>query len=317
MRIPIAVILMLCATAISAYAEDCRPLSYITGVPMNAESVPVIPVMINNTSANMMIDTGGAISQLTWSAAQALGVKPVKDRVFLTDVSGNSSLWSAQTKTFQMGAIHLDNMQFHIAPAPLGSLTGLLAPGLLIHYDLDMDFSNNRLNFFSPDHCEGNVIYWPEKTVGIIPIAWRNGHMTVPITIDGQTVSGIIDTGTLYTTMNREIARWPFGLTRGALGPPLPGHVNGDQKIDTYEHIFSAMTFGDVTVKNVHMHIDFHADSEIKLKDTSPEVIIGMNVLRKLHLYIAFKERKLYVTPPSPDAAKALPPVFDYAAVKP
>lgn len=27
-----------------------------------------------------------------------------------------------------------------------------------------------------------------------------------------------------------------------------------------------------------------------------PTMLIGMNVLHKLHLYIAFKERKLYVT---------------------
>jgi hypothetical protein len=33
-----------------------------------------------------------------------------------------------------------------------------------------------------------------------------------------------------------------------------------------------------------------------------PQVIIGMNVLRKLHIYIAYKEQKLYVTPAAPAA---------------
>jgi hypothetical protein len=40
-----------------------------------------------------------------------------------------------------------------------------------------------------------------------------------------------------------------------------------------------------------------------------PDMLIGMNVLNKLHLYIAFDERKLYVseasTPPKPDEAPA------------
>ena len=36
-------------------------------------------------------------------------------------------------------------------------------------------------------------------------------------------------------------------------------------------------------------------------------MIIGMDVLRKLHMYIAFGERKLYVSPASAPAAKAGP----------
>ena len=37
-----------------------------------------------------------------------------------------------------------------------------------------------------------------------------------------------------------------------------------------------------------------------------PELIIGMNVLRKLHVYMAFGERRLYVSPAS--AGGAPPP---------
>ena len=33
-----------------------------------------------------------------------------------------------------------------------------------------------------------------------------------------------------------------------------------------------------------------------------PELIIGMNVLRKLHVYMAFGERRLYVSPASAGA---------------
>ncbi len=40
-----------------------------------------------------------------------------------------------------------------------------------------------------------------------------------------------------------------------------------------------------------------------------PEIKVGMDVLAKLHLYIAFKERKLYITPADDKAGKMLPAV--------
>ncbi len=33
-----------------------------------------------------------------------------------------------------------------------------------------------------------------------------------------------------------------------------------------------------------------------------PDMLIGMNILSHLHVYIAYKERKLYITPSSPPA---------------
>ena len=31
--------------------------------------------------------------------------------------------------------------------------------------------------------------------------------------------------------------------------------------------------------------------------DEAPKILLGVNVLRQLHMYVAYKERKLYVTP--------------------
>ena len=39
---------------------------------------------------------------------------------------------------------------------------------------------------------------------------------------------------------------------------------------------------------------------------TLPEVIVGMDVLRKLHMYMAFKERRLYLTEAGSDPAASV-----------
>ena len=41
-----------------------------------------------------------------------------------------------------------------------------------------------------------------------------------------------------------------------------------------------------------------------------PDIILGMDILRHLHVYVAYKERKLYISPadaPSPPAAPPVP----------
>ena len=77
-----------------------------------------------------------------------------------------------------------------------------------------------------------------------------------------------------------------------------------------FMHSFHSLAFGEVTVNNplflVQPNIagvrdrdnDLQLNSLIRREDDfpRPDVTIGMDVLRRLHLYFAFAERKLYVT---------------------
>jgi hypothetical protein len=74
--------------------------------------------------------------------------------------------------------------------------------------------------------------------------------------------------------------------------------------------VFKTISFGDVTVTNPHIVvipdiIGLHdpensnrTDSLVKRvdDDLGPDLTIGMDVLKKLHIYIATKEDKLYIT---------------------
>ena len=74
--------------------------------------------------------------------------------------------------------------------------------------------------------------------------------------------------------------------------------------------VFHTLSLGGLKIENPRMSLVpyssgyFQADMQrvtgslitSEKEDTNvPEVIIGMNVLRKLHLYIAPRERKMYV----------------------
>ncbi|HEY4076090.1 MAG TPA: hypothetical protein VGM26_04080, partial [Rhizomicrobium sp.] len=58
-----------------------------------------------------------------------------------------------------------------------------------------------------------------------------------------------------------------------------------------YNYPLQNLSFGDVNVKNPRIQIV--AD---KVWDQS-DLLLGIGILRQLHLYIAYKEKKMYITP--------------------
>ena len=100
------------------------------------------------------------------------------------------------------------------------------------------------------------------------------------------------------------------------------GSFDGNPDHKVFGHVFSSLTFDGVTVTNPHVAVipDLvgskdpnnvsRADSRVRRVDDNigSQLTIGMDVLRKLHLFIAFGERKLYVTPASaPVIAETVP----------
>ena len=59
----------------------------------------------------------------------------------------------------------------------------------------------------------------------------------------------------------------------------------------TFSYPFKTMNFGNVTVNRPHIVIV--PDQMYKQTD----LILGEGILRQLHMYIAYKEKKLYLTP--------------------
>ncbi len=169
---------------------------------------------------------------------------------------------------------------------------------------VDLDFTAGRMNFFMPDHCPGKVIYWPVDTVAAVPITLDATHIVVPVTVDGHAMRATIDTGASRTTMNLTYAQSFFGLSPGS--PDMAEadfHPNGDKSLTVYRHTFSSLSFEGVTVKNPTMIIMpdrinskqniTPTGSHISSRDIAlPQILIGLDILRKLHVYISYKEAR-------------------------
>ena len=312
--------------ATGAAAQDCALARYVTGVSMTAgkTNTMMVPVTINGVSKMMMLDTGGGVSQLTRATLSEFNLPEQRSPSRISDIRGDVSTTRAQVGSLTLGNVSFTGKALQVEADPsLGPpFAGLLSGDLLADYDVDIDFGSSRLNLFSPGTCGEHGLYWTGDAVAVIPFTLSGTHITVPVMLDGQKLSAIIDTGAPVTTMSVDAAHRFFNLTGDALGKNLARASTVFAPSNAvYVHQFSSLRFAGVTVNNPVTAITPVRPAGAARgwwtparRGTLPDLIIGMEILRTLHLYIDYKDRKLYVTGAGKNAADLLPPVEDTAA---
>ncbi|HVW72332.1 MAG TPA: aspartyl protease family protein [Rhizomicrobium sp.] len=127
------------------------------------------------------------------------------------------------------------------------------------------------------------------------------------VLLDGQEFTANIDTGLDNSTINSKAARDHFGVMPEQRKPEGVA-AKSDQPVQTgieavtvtglrQEYRFHDLRFGGVTVVNPLFVVKPVDMGVRKAGDpVTPDITIGMDVLRKLHLYFAFGEKRLYVS---------------------
>jgi predicted aspartyl protease len=295
-----------------ANAAECGPLRIVNKVQMQRIGPrDLIPLSINDSALLFLFDTGGVTTMIGRERAEELKLPVRQGNLEFYDLTGNISRDQATVSQFTLGAMHGKDFNFPVAP--MTGLDGIFSLNFMLPYDVDVDFGTDILNFFDKDHCEGGVLYWKAPAVAVLPITVQNGHMTIPATLDGRTYKALIDTGADRSTLRTDIAQRAYDLEMGSPDTPQSDILNGDKDLKVYSHVFKSLTFGDINVSNPHITII--PDAMNRKGDTAqqtgkrsrlvrdeivgPEMLIGMNVLRHLHIYMAFGERKMYISPAS------------------
>ena len=295
-----------------AGAQDCKPpvlLNTIQMEPMAGGNAMLVPFTINDSPRKLLLGTGGASTQLSQSAVLSLNLAPQGGGLHPL-----TNQWATRWGQFvtahdvTLGRLHETDMRFEVNPNPLWGFKGrpydgLVSDDLLLRYDFDVDFGNNTINLFSQDHCPGKIPDWKADKVAAVPVDIKKRvYLFVSVILDGKKVTAVIDTGIADTTMRTIRARRYFDLEKESSDPSVD--IPGFPPMVGQIHTFSSLSFGDVTVKNARVTITRYKSSEDELfhgvPQNEPDLILGMNVLKYLHLYVAPKEEKLYVSAASP-----------------
>jgi lipoprotein NlpI len=123
----------------------------------------------------------------------------------------------------------------------------------------------------------------------VVPFAGEAGNNTVKVILDGRELNALIDTGASLSLLSHDVAKRLFGLEPGSPGLEEGGPITvlSGVQLKTYRAQFQSLDLGGVLFRNVPMAI-----TQVPVAD----LVLGMHELRYMHLYVAYSEKKLYIT---------------------
>jgi predicted aspartyl protease len=317
-----------------ARAADCSaPALASFDIAYNAI---LIPVTLNGQGYAFMLDTGGYVSTLSPGVVDTLHLSPATvahgGEMFMSD--GTVLDQYVTVDELDLGQNKSAAVRFIVQPqqsrAGLEHFAGTLAPDFLHNFDLDFDFGRHRLNLMPPGQCGGAPTGWLASAVAVPFRTDAANHIVVPVKVDGVQTTAVIDTGASHTVMSEELARSAFHLAPGAGLEERLGAT--DSSLVRYEHVFQTLALNGVEIDDLRFGIlpdemaksvlSHHAFKMADPRPTGPAmnaypIIIGIDVLRKIHLYVDYKNETLYIasanaayseSPPEPAATPATAP---------
>ena len=305
--------------------------------PVAGSNLVTVPVAINGTAKQLLLDIGADPDEISEATAAELNLPQVDQRTAANvmteqnstfqfefpvyDVRGTGTPRNYQQRVrvaaFTLGGVTVPNLPFVISnDRDLGKdkpYDGRLTASGFLRYDIDFDFGGKKLNFLAATACADphQIVSWPHTVVAVIPMTMRDGKISVPVTIDGHAIDAVIDTGSDHTVMRRSVAERTLGLKTDTDMTP-DGDVRDGVGERVYQHTFPQIAFEGVIASNVPALIQANsmvhpahrqAITGSRLQAAAdpglpvPELALGMDVLRQLHIYAAFGQGKLYVTP--------------------
>jgi hypothetical protein len=191
---------------------------------------------------------------------------------------------------------------------PDNQLAGTMAPNPNV--DLELDFAGRKLGLFSPDHCAGQVVYWPATAIAAVPMRVAGlGHIIIPVTLDGKNMDALLDTGASDSILNLRVAQSRFDIRPDSPEVEPIGELRGNPSAKIYRRRFDTLAFEGVTVSNPSLILipdqvsprmpnPVPTGSLVRPPDRGlPDLILGISILSKTHIYVAYREKKVYITP--------------------
>jgi hypothetical protein len=308
------------ASSFAADSKDCGLKRYAAiDLVAGRNGYLLVPVTIESTRAYMVLNMGGPFSMLTETAANSLSLKASSmPNGFQVRADGRPIQKIVVATPFMLGDLKFRSANFLVvanerftadqADAPL---VGFLGMDVFNQFDIELDIAHRKMNLFSQDHCKGHAVYWSAKYDAVPIRSGSVGEFYFPMELEGKKLETTLATSNKVTTLHTDATRQLFNFDNHS--PDVQTETDeAGRSISQYramklsgegiEVINARISLID-SPPNTPCHLSSHlgAASYEGCFGMHP-LALGQNVLSKLHLYIATKEKMLYFTPAEPSA---------------
>ena len=317
----------LCAAPAQAQPAQCGSLTRVFQLPLTPGPGGVrfgVPITVNGQQKQFLLSTGIPNSRIGRRAVNDLKLTPRTQGQMLQRNGTVNNAYVVETN-LEIGPMKAPRHEM-LVMENLAPFDGVFSRDLMQNYDIEINFAGGQLSYFLTVHCPGKVVHW--ATSGITSVdfnGWDNNSaqrfLTVPVLIDGHEIRAEIDTTLGETVLEADTASALFTLTPDSPGRVPLGALDNNPAHRMFGYTFQTLKIGGLTLRNPKMRIvpdivgtkstdTLRADSRVQRRtdEFMPTMQIGMDVLRRLHLYVATKEQKIYFTGAAGQAVNSTPP---------
>ena len=274
---------------------DCRLYPAAT-VPLRIiEGFPVIDAAVGANKVTFLLDTG-AQAHLVLPQAQAMLSFPIlPGAVPLIGTGGARKASIVLLEGVRLGSILLEPAPTPVAPLPLvprvtPMLAGLLGAPLLDRFDLHLDAASRLLGLYDAAGCGGARPDFARRMTTIPLEITRDRQALLPVAINGQLVTALLDTGSRATLLTEDAAN--------RLGLRAPLSANTARGVDG-----EALPVAHLRVREMSVGNDVRRNAPLSIAPVQlgrADMLLGLDYLRERQVWISYVTRRLAIALPGP-----------------
>jgi predicted aspartyl protease len=300
-------------------AVNGKPKQFLLDIGTSAMQISQAAVKELGLTQPMKHNSSVATAQMNGSESSA-AVGGQNFQFAVVDVNSahaqEDSLPLVGVGSFTIGQATGHNMVFAVADSSkLGAAQpydGLMTGSFFRQYDVDLDFSGKKISYLTPTTCTDlqQVVFWPHAQVAAVPMVMSGGRITLQVTMRGRPINAVIDTSAEHTIVRRDIAERILGLKADTPDMMPADDLHDGLGVRVYRHVLPLVSFADgiaahdvpVLIQTNAMTYNRHREPTLGSRATFrqdtliPDLTLGMDVLRQLHLYVVYGQNSIYVT---------------------
>ena len=315
-RSPAAVIALFCVLGLSLTAnaeekKDCA-LKRFASLDLTGNGFRLVPVTIEGSAEFMVLNTNTGISGLYESTVNHLGMPTQPVPLIAGLAYGKIPVTSmTKAKSFALGeGLRFQSAEFLVIPELIfnpsarRTTAGVLGMSTFANLDIELDVARKKMNVYSQDHCKDSVVYWSHR-YDSTPISFgKLGEMYFPMELEGKKIESTFSTASASTTLYTDVTKKLYGFDAHSIDVKSSADSSGKT---TFHYRAMNLTSKNLSVVNADIHL-LEPDPSCPVTKRAGAAAydrclglhplhMGLDVLSKLHIYIAMKEKVLYFTP--------------------
>ncbi len=306
----------------AAASDECTRIRGFT-IPLKpVEDVGyLLPVGVADTPRQFVLESGFAYTKMDETIADELKLpkKSLPKDMRVVDSAGAFTR-IATVPSLKIGPLPRAHVEVLIGShrPSWGPADGVAGANIFYGLDVELDLAHQRLGLYLPREGCTFEPFWPAVEWGSADYkTLPTGGSYLPMELDGKQLIVTLNPSTTRTYMPAAAARMLFGIDAGDPRLVSAGPRSGDGKM-LFRFPFKSLSGGhNVTVQDPEIYIVADGDRCGSARDLNawslglPENVcfgggdlrLGINLLKKLHFFFTFKDKKVYFTlaePPTP-----------------